>query len=135
VLHIARLTGPSKSKGKSNLSLSTLAESLRDPVLSREVAALVKDAKDAAKFAKDWRDRHLAHRDLALALDDRSNPLLDGSREKMGLALAAVAAVLNRIEAHHDLGMTAFAHVIAPIGDAEELVHYLQIAAEAKDRG
>jgi len=134
VLHVARLNDPPRSVGKPNLSLSMLAESVNDPVLSGEVAALVEGAKVAARFAKDWRNRHLAHRDLALALDSRATPLSEGSRKKMRLALEASAAVLNRVENHYFRSKTSFAHDVPPLGDAEELVHYLQIALEDKRR-
>jgi hypothetical protein len=134
VLHLARLTDPPQSVGKDNLTLSRLAETVKEPALSVEVKNLAEQAKAAADFARDWRNRHLAHRDLALAVDDRATPLPGISREKIDRALAGAGAVLNKIESHFWQSEVAFAQFIQPLGDAESLAHYLQVAVDAEGR-
>ena len=132
VLHIARLTDPTQSVGKDNLTLFRLAEFVKEPKLALEVKSLAERAKAAATFARDWRNRHLAHTDLALALGDQAKPLPPISRERIDAALAAAALVLNRIESHYWQSEVAFTQVIQPLGDAESLAHYLRVAIDVE---
>ena len=134
VLHLARLTDPPQSVGKDNLTLLRLAEAVKEPALSLEVKNLAEQAKAAADFARVWRNRHLAHRDLALGVDDRATPLPGISREKIDRALAGAGAVLNKIESHFWQSEVAFAQFIQPLGDAESLAYYLQVAVDGEGR-
>ena len=133
LMHIARLTDPPRSAGKDNLTLLRLSEALDEPTLSAEVEILVEEAKKAALFARDWRNRRLAHTDLKLALEDRAEPLPGVSRHNVEQALAAIAAVLNKIWAHFSRAEVAFGLLIVH-DDAESLAYYLKCAIDAKDR-
>lgn len=133
VLHLARLTGPPQSVRKDNLTLSRLVAALPEPTLALEVEKLVEQAKRDAGFARDWRNRHLAHTDLELAVDDRATPLPGISRENMERALASVRAVLNKIEGHFSRTEVAFEHAIAH-SDAESLAYHLKFAIDSERR-
>ncbi len=133
VIHIARLTDPPKSVGKDNLTLLRLAAAVQVPALSLEITNLVEQARTDAEFARVWRNRHLAHRDLELAVDDRATPLPGISRENMERALAAVREVLNKIEGHFWQSEVAFTHFLAR-DDAESLTYYLKVAVDAESR-
>ena len=133
VLHIARLTDPPQSVGKDNLTLLRLSAAIQAPALSVEIANLVAQARTDAEFARVWRNRHLAHSDLALAVGDRATPLPGISRESMERALASLRAVLNRIEEHFWRSEVAFAHFLAS-DDAESLAYYLKVAVDAESR-
>lgn len=52
-----------------------------------EVARLAAEACSACQFARDWRNPRLAHRDLALALDQGAQPLAGVSRQDVERAL------------------------------------------------
>jgi hypothetical protein len=135
VLHVARLTDPLQSAGKDNLTLLRLAETVKEPALSFELKNLGKQAQSAADFARAWRNKHLAHRDLALAVDDRAATSLPGiSRKEIGRALVGAGRVLNKIESHFWQSETAFAQVIPGGGDAETLADYLQAAVDTEGR-
>ena len=67
MLGIARLVGPSRSVGKDTLTLRRLPPLLTGQV-QVDVSALIGQADEMAKFAVDWRHRHLAHRELDLVL-------------------------------------------------------------------
>jgi HEPN superfamily AbiU2-like protein len=134
VLHIARLTDPAESPGKNkkNLSLSGLKPFLREPpALVLEIENLLTRAQADASFTRDWRNRHLAHRDLDLVIGKGVTPLDGISRENMERALTAIRAVLNKIEWHYWQGKTEFKQVIVR-DDAESLIHYLEHAIEAE---
>jgi len=111
LLHLARLTDPAQSPGKVdklNLSVDALAPLVGDKDVKVDVARLVEEAKQATAFCRDWRNRHIAHRDLKLALEQPTEPLAEASRAQVKAALDAIAAVLNRLAIHHLKSETRF---------------------------
>jgi hypothetical protein len=133
VLHIARLTDSPKSMGKANLTLRRLPEVITIPELAAEVENLVDKVQKESAFARDWRNRRIAHRDLSLALDVEAEPLQAVSRAQVERVLSAIRAVLNKIHGHfwRDQAV-AFDHFLAH-DDAEALTYYLGVAAKAED--
>src|SRR5271156_4325585 len=96
LLHLARITDPAKSPGKqdrSNLTIQALPGLISDARLKDEVTKLVDKAIKHTAFCRDWRNRHIAHRDLRLALAQPTTRLAEGSRAKVNVALKAIAAV------------------------------------------
>ena len=83
--------------GKSNLTIRALPELCDEPALRSRVTELVDAALEATKFARDWRNRHIGHRDLALALNSGAKPLASASRAQVSEAASAIHAVLNQI--------------------------------------
>jgi hypothetical protein len=80
---------------------------------------------EAAAFAKDWRDRHIAHRDLDLLLGRTATPLSKATKEKVDNALASIAALLNRLDlAFFDT--TTVYDFIDPVGGCESLLFVLR---------
>ena len=104
LLNITRLTDPVNSGGsKKNLTiqlLPNLIDNLDNRELSREeVDECVKTAVESSRFARDWRDRHIAHRDYKLELDAKNaEPLKDANRREIDHALTDVHSVLNLID-------------------------------------
>ena len=110
LLHIARLTDPAQSPGKgkrANLTIQALP-GLVDAKIKNSVAGLVEVAVQRAEFCRDWRNRHIAHRDLSLALNGSANPLKPASRMKVRKALEAIVDVLNAISGHYISLQTMF---------------------------
>jgi hypothetical protein len=104
VLHLARLTDPPTSLGKkdrANLSIQALPAFVTDQTFHGMVTTKVKVAIDATEFARDWRNRLLAHRDLSLAIDEHAKPLETATRDSARVALKAIEDVLNSVEAHY----------------------------------
>jgi hypothetical protein len=102
LLHLTRLTDRARSAGKTNLTLMALPEAISDGALRAQVSALADDAKRGTAFARDWRNRHISHRDLELALRSGqpippAQPLEPVSRRQVSEAVSAIHAVLNHI--------------------------------------
>lgn len=135
VLHIARLTDPPASAGKSNLSIRRLLECIDDPDIKGFVAPKVDAALEAAGFCRDWRNRLIAHRDLDLALKRAANPLTPGSREKVGQALDRLTDVLNVVSQKYLDSESHFKGSWYP-GGAVSLLYVLDngVQAEAQRR-
>lgn len=103
LLHIARLTDPPQTSGKDNLSISRLADPklIDDNDLLQNIQKLISIAIKKSNFARDWRNRRIAHRDFALAMQEDTNPLEHASRAQIKEALHSIADVLNMISAHY----------------------------------
>jgi len=133
ILHLARLMDPLRSSGKTNLTLRRLPGVIPDPNLKREVEKLIEAALTTSSFARDWRNRKLAHIDLELALETGVEPLAGVSREKIEGALAAFRAVLNKLATIYWESETAYEHFIASGGEGDSLVYYLRLGLKAEE--
>lgn len=132
LLHIARMTSPPKSAGKANLTLTQLP-TLVSSELRLQVGSLVQAAVDRCEFARDWRNRRIAHRDLGLALDKHSAPLFPASRQSVSQGLEAICEVLNCLEKHYCNSAVAY-DFFEPLGGAEVLVRVLKDGLEMRER-
>ena len=134
LLHLTRLTDPPRSAGKENLTIRRLPTLIDDEQLACEVGRLVDVAVERCAFARDRRNRHLAHSDLLLALQSpKAQELAPASREATGDALAAIAAVLNRIEGRYFDSEMRFDHFVTWL-DADDLVYHLGVAYRYEER-
>lgn len=131
LLHITRLTAPLKSAGKENLTilrLSGLVNQEIEATISKQIA----EAKGSADFCFDWRNRHIAHRDLKLALDEQAKQLEPASRAKVRQALENIAKVLNTISEHYMKSIIGF-DPIGGSGSAEDLLYVLDDGIKAEN--
>lgn len=133
LLHIARLTDPPKSAGKDNLTLLRLPAVVSEPSVAADVQSTIDAAVAKTSFARDWRKRRLAHRDLALAVQAAAAPLPGATREQVEQALLSILTILNGVHRRYFDGAVAFEDFIAH-DDAESLVYHLRVAKQAKDR-
>jgi len=133
LMHLARLTDPEQSgPGKENLTLRRLPALVCDE-LRDDVGSLVNEAVNATAFARDWRNRHIAHRDLALALEEGARPLEPASRASVKEAIAAVSSVLVRTHAHYFKSDLALHLVSDEPGGAESLLYVVRDGVEADE--
>jgi AbiU2 len=134
LLHLARLTDPASSFGKqdkSNLTIQALLALIEDAKLKETVSNLVAEAIKDTAFCRDWRNRHIAHRDLKLALEQPTIPLAEGSRAGVNKALRSMSAVLNALDGYYFQSETRF-DLGAPIGGAVSLLYVLGIGSRAR---
>jgi len=93
VLGLARLTDPIQTgrgrKQQENLTLRCLPSLISDAQLRLELTVLVEEALNACTIPQAWRNKRLAHRDLAVALATAGDPLTGISRTDVEAALAA----------------------------------------------
>jgi hypothetical protein len=106
LLGIARVVGPVKSRGNPNLTIMRLPP-LCDAKVP-DVHRLVEEVRTASAFATDWRHRHIAHRDLNLALGKSARMLEVATREKVERSLSSLRSALNRIESVYCDSVTAY---------------------------
>ena len=65
--------------------------------MAHELGGLIEDARAKSAFAREWRNRSLAHQDLSLALDDKAEPLPSASRQNVDEAIESFRKVMNRL--------------------------------------
>lgn len=131
VLHIARLTDSAETgKGnlaKQNLSLLRFKFVMKDSPVTKEVEAQIEKVKLSAAFAKDWRDRTYAHRDLNVALGYQCVPLQAASRSAIKASLSAMTELMNLIAKRHNSPITLFdIDGAGACSDAENLLRTLK---------
>lgn len=125
LLAIARLCGPSKSAGNQNLSIERFSSLLSDMNLRNQVQKLVEQARAAAAFAIEWRNRRIAHHDLDLSFGKTTRMLPIATREKVEQCLSALREVVNYIEGAFCNATTCYS--FSPSGwDAKALLHTLR---------
>lgn len=119
LLHIARLTDSPEFPAVIDDGPTKLA-----------VETLIDEALNASEFCRDWRNRHIAHRDLRLVLDEAALPLKSASRAKVKEAIKALDAVLNAISNHY-LDSTTFFAPDGAQGGAVSLLYLLDDGIKA----
>jgi hypothetical protein len=137
ILHVARLTDPLRSGGKKdNLTVRALESLTPDVPLKSELSKLVAEALSASEFCRDWRNRHIAHRDIGLALQRGAEPLMPASRLKVRQALDGLAKVLNAVSMHYHGSTTMFEidlHSDGGPGGARSLLYFLDLGIHAEE--
>lgn len=122
VLHLARLTDPPRSRGKANLTVRSLPGLLDDSAVSTAVRRKVEEVGKAVEFARERRNRRLAHLDIDTVRDQHPEPLKAVSSERINTALRLLAELLNEIEQAY-LGSSVYYHDgMRPRGGAHNLV-------------
>jgi len=132
LLHIARLTDPPTQGKFENSTLLCLPETVSDRGLADELRRLVQTALGRSQFAREWRNKRLAHQDLALAIDNKVEPLPSVSRQHVEDALDSFRMIMNKLHAFYLEEEVLFESVITRL-NADTLIYNLAIAAQAKE--
>jgi HEPN superfamily AbiU2-like protein len=124
LLHLARLTDSPKSSGRENLTIRRLPALVPDQETRLAVTELVALAIAKTKFCRDWRNRHIAHRDLGLALAEGAAPLEPASRALVNDALGSISDVMNALSVRY-LDSTTLFEGIASLSGAVSLLYVI----------
>ena len=131
LIHIARLTDPPKSAGRANLTIQRLP-ALVGAAVKAEVNGKIAVALTRSAFARDWRNRRIAHGDYELALDlSAAIPLAPASRQMVCEALESVCDVINAVGLHY-LDSTSFFDSRSSHQGAVSLLHVIAAELEAE---
>jgi hypothetical protein len=134
ILDLCRLTDPPGSGLGARLTVRALAEPILPHVLNSKVAPLVEAAVVSTEFARDLRNRRIAHHELSVALGRTVTPLIPATGEKIEKALSAIAQPLRAVNAHYFASDIAFTPTFAGGGDANWLLHVLREGVRAQRR-
>ena len=92
LLGVCRLTDPPKMGKYDNLTVQCLPPMVRDSIRS-QVESCVKTAVSKSDFCRDWRNKKIAHNDLARKMV--GTPLASATRKSVTDALIAIHNVLR----------------------------------------
>jgi len=124
ILSVTHFTDKPAAGDQARLTLLELPRAISDKGLCGSVWRGIKKAEEKAEFCRDWRNRHVAHRNLDLALERPKAKLLKpGSRKKMQDAIDAVAGVLHTVGDHY--GQPRINFEVPIRAGAEHLVYIL----------
>lgn len=134
LLHIARLTDPPTSgKSKENLTILNLPGLVEDLGKKAKLDELVSTAKSKTEFCRDWRNRHIAHRDLDLLMNGSAEPLKTASGVQVREGLDAIEGVLNEVHLHYMGGSLIFSRNVGGAGNALSLLRLLHDGLRARE--
>lgn len=133
LLHIARITDHPK-KGKSKrLSLLLLPKLVKDPKPADELQKLLEATLPKCEFARDWRNRQIAHSNYSLAInpDGKAKSLPGVSRQQIGEALTSIKELMNRVCEAYSGDPTEF-ELFDTISGADTLVFHLEQSVKSE---
>jgi hypothetical protein len=123
-LHLARLTDPPQTgSGKNqNLTMRRFTQLIADPKFNSEVEKLLEEVEQKCEFARQWRNKVLAHLDV----NTRAKPQLlpPRTRKQVKDALEAMRHLMNSIAKHY--GLAEIFCEISDVGGAASLVYRLE---------
>lgn len=125
VLRLARLADGEQTLGKQNLTLRQLPGRVPDAEVRIQVESLLERAIGACAFAKDQRNRRLAHRDLRLATGLAETPLAEIDLAAVDGALRAFRDVMNCLDECYGTGHVMYELLETGAGNADGLARYL----------
>ena len=133
ILHIARLNDPPSTMGKDNLTIQRLREFVDSHTNFAEFEITLNKAVTSASFARDLRNRNIAHRDLGIALNQSVSPLATANVAGVEDALGSIKDVLSWI--HKEYFDRMFMYDMASVpGGAGELLAFLREGRIAREQ-
>lgn len=129
LLHISRMTD-NRTDVLSVYSLVRYA-----PVgLRPEISKRIDGVGSAVAFARDARNRNIAHRNIDLALQRALTPLNLGSRNDVRVALKSLDELLHFVEHHFCGSPPTFYDAIEPLGGVDSLVDVIERGVRDRER-
>jgi hypothetical protein len=132
LLSLSRLIDPPGTGGQQNLTFGRLLP-LVTPVLRDRLVAALNEYEAKAAFAREWRHRRYAHRELSHAANSSANALAPGSRASVEDALASAGTLMNLLELEYQQSTIGYEHAWGSENGALALLEYLALGLQADD--
>ena len=130
LMHLCRVTDRAKTFGKENLTIRLLPDLVSSQQLKVELERLINVAVDATDFARDWRNRRLAHEELRVGRN--VTPLASAKFDYIDTALTAIRTVLNRLEQHYLDKTVSYEDTIPALGGVQSLIAIVRKGVETR---
>jgi hypothetical protein len=131
LLHLCRLTDHPGGPGKERVTVLRYKPLVMGLPIQAAVHAAVDTAESATLFARDWRNRLIAHRDFSHAQDPAAKPLAAGSRASVEAALKAIHDLMQILEGHFRDVEVSYEVTRSAQGGAWDLLYHLDSGLEA----
>ncbi|MCC6603957.1 MAG: hypothetical protein IT327_12140 [Anaerolineae bacterium] len=132
IIGIGRLTDPHEQGKNRNLSLHILTKLAQENKweFEAEINAKVEETCEAAKTIRTWRMKKVAHRDLPTAMS-KGATLDSVNLAQVDRVLSSAGNAINLV--YLSLTDTSWSWNLISSHDADELIHYMKLAAIYKD--
>lgn len=130
LLHVSRLTDPARIGKRENLTLMRLTY-FQEQMPQVRLDLLIDQVKSKSSFARDWRNRLLARRDLGLAMGTSLVQLESASRDQVTDVLNALSEALNAVEGKFTFSTTLYSMSRVTLG-APSLIELLKLGIKAE---
>jgi len=131
LLAITRITDPEESniggETKRNLTIKAIPKYIIDnPKFKKKINRKIEQIMDISSSFRDWRNRHIAHKDLILSIKNHdSKPLKTLTRQDIRLTVERFHQLFNDLEIYYQLPKSYFDLMI--IGKSSStLIYYLE---------
>ncbi len=103
LLGITRITDSKKTRNKKDRERLTIhwLTSLIEVPLRGEIKKDIANINTETLFARNWRNRKIAHIEKDLALNKNHDPLPPATRDKLTKALSSLRKMMNKIQLHY----------------------------------
>lgn len=132
LLHITRLTDSPITGQKKNLSIGQFLKLIKDKALIANLKQKIDLAILKTQFARDWRNRIIAHSDFELAMNKSAKPLEIASRNKVKEAIESICEVLNDVSSNLMDSTTGYDYLLTA-GGATSLLYFVNKGLRADD--
>jgi hypothetical protein len=129
LLHISRMTDD-----RTDVLTVKRLPKLVQAAIRDEVHARLDVLDKAAKFARDLRNRHIAHRNIDIALKRAVVPLPSSSREQVRGAIQALDRLLHFVEYHFLNTEPTFYDHLDALGGSESVLDIIRRGLRDRDR-
>jgi AbiU2 len=129
ILHICRMTDKGNDVLTVRLIPKLVTVALRDEVNSR-----LRRLTAAVDFARDWRDRRIAHRNIALALDRSAEPLSVADKAAFTGAIEAIDELLHFVDHHFTNAERVMYDHLDTLGGAQSVLDIVERGLRDRDR-
>ena len=128
LLQLTRITDRKQIGERKNLTIRMLPDYIDDEGKKWEVSKLVKQAVRDTEFARNWRNKRIAHMDYNHHMDSKAFPLKLSNFKKVQTSLDAIHDVFNEIQ----IGVTGIPLANGVISDpvAQQLITNLERMAD-----
>lgn len=133
ILSLTRLTDPSKQGGKRNLSLYSLIDHIDEQPLQTKINTRIEEAVKQTTVARNWRNKHIAHRTFPNFSDSKFDPLPELTLESIKSAVRAVCDVLVFLY-QEKMNKRMFFEDTIIRDDASALIAYLEIGYQYDEK-
>ncbi len=103
MLHLARLTDPAKTNSHENLTVLQLAVAVPDPKFQAKVDDATRDVLTKCQFARDWRNKKIAHSDLKVFRAGHAKSLPSVKKTDVDDAIESLLTLLASVDAHYGI--------------------------------
>ena len=130
LLHLCRVTDRPQSGRHAHLSVRRLPNLVSDEELRKEIQALADDADEKTQFARDWRNRRLAHEELSIG--DTAQRLASATMQQVEYALAAICRPINLLEERYLGTPVTYQDPIPALGGVDALLATLKQGVDTR---